>query len=229
MRKFLILMLLVIISSGCTASVIRSGNVINPTGENVRRGKVFNKDFDDLWKTVVKACTVADISIKTSEKLEREERESGIIIAERSVAATEELRETFETGRIELTYDKKKPAGWMDYTASQSYVAAKGKTVKSEVVESDLLSVFEEQGVLLFLSYNIYVQEIDNNNSKVVINIFAYPAQPEIKYSSAQTGFWAGQQLTQEAKVDISQAKFLSKGKFEDDFFVLIKKIIEKG
>ncbi|NOR65098.1 MAG: hypothetical protein GQ468_03690 [Candidatus Scalindua sp.] len=50
MRKFLFLMLLVIISSSCnTAYVIRSGKVTNPTRNIIRRDKGFNKDFDDLW------------------------------------------------------------------------------------------------------------------------------------------------------------------------------------
>ena len=168
MRKFLFLMLLVIISSSCnTAYVIRSGKVTNPTRNIIRRDKGFNKDFDDLWQAVVNACAEAEtgLSIKVIE------RERGIIIAEKSIAITEEFSEIFETGQIVLTYDKKKPAGWIDCTATKAYVAARGKTVESNVVELDLLSELKRRDIFVIFSYNAYVEKLENNDTKVIINL----------------------------------------------------------
>ena len=222
MRKLLFLILLVIIlSCSCSAYVVRSGNVINPTKEIVKRSEIYNKGFDDVWNAVVKACAEADVSIKVIEKV------SGIITAERSIPATEELRETFETGQISVIYDKKQPAGFMG-CANPAYVATRGKVVESKVIELDLLSEFEKQCVSIIFSYNVYVERMDNNETKVNVNIFAYPSRREITYSTAQDDVMTGVQVAQVIEVDISQAKFLSKGKFEDLFLALIKKLIEK-
>ncbi len=224
MRKILFLMLLVIISSSCTtAYVIRSGEVTNPTRKNVRSDKEFNKEFDDIWQAVVKSCDETDLSIKVRD------RESGIIVAVKSIAITEEFNEMLETGQIVLTYDKKIPAGWIDCTATKDYVAARGKTVESSVVELDLLSELKRQDVFVFFSYNAFVEKLENNKTNVTINIFAYPTQPKIKYSTEQIEIMSGQLMPQEFEVDISQTKFISKGILEDNFFKLIEKLIERG
>lgn len=211
-------------SSSCaTAYVIRSGDVTNPTRKIIRKDKKFNKDFDDLWQAVVTACAETGVSIIVIE------RERGTISAEKSIPITEELSETFETGQIVLTYDKKKPAVWYDCTASKDWIAARGKTVESNLVELDLLSELKRRDVFATVSYNIYVEKLENNDTNVIINIFAYPAQPTIKLSSEQIKIMSGQLMPQVFEVDISQTKFISKGIFEDNFFKLIEKLIEEG
>ncbi len=223
MRKLLFLILLVIISSGCTtAYVFRTGEVTNPTRKIVRRDKEFNKDFDNIWQAVVKACEETGASIKVID------RERGIITAEKSIAITEELMKAFETGQIVVTYDKKKPAGWIDCTATRSYVAARGKTVESSVVELDLLSELERRDAFVTFSYNVYVGKLESNGTNVIVNLYTYPAQSKIRFSTEQIEIMSGQLMPQLFEVDISQAKFISKGAFEDDFFKLIEKLIEK-
>ena len=64
---------------------------------------------------------------------------------------------------------------------------------------------------------------MDKNETKVNVNIFAYPARRYITHSYTEYKY-----TKKSIKVNISQAKFLSKGKFEDSFLALIKKLIEK-
>jgi hypothetical protein len=92
-----------------------------------------------------------------------------------------------------------------------------------------LLSELKRRDAFVIFSYNIYVEKLKNNNTNVIINIFAYPAQRKIKFSSEQIEITSGKLMPQVFEVDISQTKFLSKGIFEDDFFKLIEKLIEKG
>lgn len=234
MRKLLFLILLIIISSSCTAYVIRSADLTKPTRKIIKRDRKFNNDFDDIWQAVVSACAETGVSIKVIEQ------ERGVINAEKSIPVTEELSEAFDTGKIVVTYDKKKPAVWYDSTASKDWIAARGKTVESNLVELDLLSELKRQNVFAILSYNIFVEKLENNNTNVIINIFAYPAQPRIKLSPEQIKILSGRLTPQVIEVDgrlmpqtfeldISRTKFLSKGKLEDNFFTLIEKLIKKG
>jgi len=58
-------------------------------------------------------------------------------VRKKSIPITEKLSEAFETGRIVLTCDKKKSEVWYDCTASKDWIAARGKTVESNLVELD--------------------------------------------------------------------------------------------
>ena len=122
----------------------------------MKRSEIYNKDFDDVWQKVVKACSETDVSIKDIRTIAGKTREkvSGIITAERSILATEELRETFETGQVSLIIDEKEPARLMG-SGVPSFVARTGKVVDSKVIELDLLSELEKQSVFVIFSYNI--------------------------------------------------------------------------
>ena len=171
----------------------------------------------------VGAC-VGEMSI-----IEDRDPSAFVISAEKSIPITEEVSEALETGQIILTYDKKKPAVWYDCTASKDWIAARGKPVESNLVVLDLLSELKRRDAFAILSYNIYVEKLENNNTNVIINIFAYPAQPKIKYSTEQIEIMSGQLMPQVFEVDISKAKFISKGILEDNFFKLIEILIERG
>ena len=222
----ILLALLVVISSGCSAYVMRSGVIINPAKETVSRSETYNKAFNDIWQAVLNACKEADVLIKVIEE------ENGIVTAEGSIAATEELSKTFETSqKIVLTYDKMRPVKFFG-SANTGYVARTGKVVDRNVIELDLLSELKRQSAFVVLSYNIHVEKMDNNETKVSINIFASPAQPKIMCLGDQIHFnmFITQQLMfQKVEIDISEAKFLSKGTLEDNFLMLIKKLITKG
>ena len=223
MKKFICILFLTCFISGCaSATVLRNGNIVNSSAKKTKTFYDFQNNFETVWKSVVKTCSAIDVSIKVIEK------DSGIITAEKYLVATEDLRDTFHTGNIKLNYDIKQPAGIYG-CANEAMVANRGKVVKTEERMLDLLTEFAKRSIEVAFSYNIFVEELESNKSRVKINIFAYPLAKKLRYFTAQYDARYGTNQQQYIDINISSAKFISKGKFEKDFLSLIYKNLKRA
>jgi hypothetical protein len=219
MKKFICILFLSYFASGCavTATVLRNGGIVNPPVENTKQFYDFQNNFEIVWKSVVKACSETDVAVKVIEK------ESGIITAEKQVVATEDLRATFYTGSIKLNYDIKKPSGYA-YSANEAYVALNGKVVDTREQTLDLLTEFAKNNIEVAFSYNIFVEKLASNNTRVTVNIFAYPIGKILRYYTSHHDPFYGTTNQQNVDINISGARFISKGEFEKNFLSLVSK-----
>ena len=222
MQKFICILFLSCFASGCavTATVLRNGGIVNPPVENTKQFYDFQNNFEIVWKSVVKTCSEIDASIKVIEK------DSGIITAEKQLVATEDLRATFDTGSIKLNYDIKKPSGYA-YSANEAYVALNGKVVDTREQTLDLLTEFAKNNIEVAFSYNIFVEKLASNNTRVTINIFAYPVGKNLRYYTSHHDPFYGMTHQQNIEVNISSARFISKGVFEKNFLSLVSENIK--
>ncbi|MDQ7786767.1 MAG: hypothetical protein RDU01_04095 [Thermodesulfovibrionales bacterium] len=218
MKKFFCILFVGCFVSGCaaTATVISSGGLVNPSENKTKQFYDFQNDFEIVWQSVVKTCSEIDASIKIIDKA------SGIITAEKQLIASEDLRDTFYTGSIKLNYDIKKPSRYMA-RASEVYVAQTGKVVETREKNLDLLTEFTRNNIGVIFSYNIFAEKLDSNITRVNINIFAYPTAKSIRYSTSQSDAFYGH-TSQSVDVDISSARFYSKGVFEKNFLSSVSK-----
>lgn len=85
------------------------------------------------------------------------------------------------------------------------------------------------RGIEVAFSYNIFVEELASNKSRVTINIFAYPLAKKLRFQTAQYDARYGTHQQQYVDINIASAKFISKGKFEEDFLSLIYKNLKRA
>ena len=116
-----------------------------------------------------------------------------------------------------MNYDIKEPSHYAG-SASVSHVAETGRVVDTKEQILDLLTEFARNSIGVIFSYNIFAEKLDSNMTRVNINIFAYPTAKSLRYSTSQHDPWYGSKH-QDVDVDISSARFISKGIFEKTFF----------
>ena len=184
MKSFKIIiigLLLIIFVSGCIRTFTRTDSHLTyaPPGiSNYENKKDFYASYDKVWEGVISYFAENNISIETLEK------DSGIVVAKKMIANSNEVKEAFDTGYmknetflVKDTYQNPTFSGM----ANPSYVRRHWRLVSSDstiISESQnpvncrlnvKFNVFVKNSVKrVTVIFNLNIETVDADNSKVI-------------------------------------------------------------
>ena len=178
MRKISFAISFMLILSGCANVAYRvreeiSSKYIAPQEKEITKNKSFEVSYDEVWEAIMAYFAFNNIPIKTVEK------ESGIIVAERTLDKSQDLKKMVDTGYLQVKKEKYRekmvsPPGVMCTQEGWNYLDPEylkqyGRVESSEKINENLTQ--EKINADITSTYNIFARKrSDGVNVSVNIN-----------------------------------------------------------